>query len=362
VRIIQLVENLEVGGIERLVVDLAKAQKADGHRPSVYCLIEPGALAAELKHNGIPVTAFHKQRGWSVKTLRALIRRLAQDAPEILHTHNPGVHPYGAIAGRISGVPVIVNTRHGTCNSLGHAFRERYYRAVLPLTSHVVFVSDHSKQASEHSSVLKYQKASVIHNGIALREFLLRPARPGSVHPRIRFGTIGRFVPVKGHCVLIDAFARVAALRPDAQLRIAGQGPLESDLKSQVEQAGLGNRIRIEKMSSGPANILSELDVFVLPSLSEGLPLVVLEAMAAGLPLVATSVGGVPEVAPPGIVSWLCEPSSADQLAAAMLEAANSPHLLEIGRTARSLALQRFDSVQMHRGYEALYAKLLPHA
>lgn len=359
-RIVQLVENLEVGGVERLIVDLARAQKVDGHEPSVYCLLEPGALAEELQASGIRVTAFHKRPGFSMKTLRSLVRSLRHDAPEILHTHNPGVHHYGAVAGRMAGVPVVMNTRHGTATSFGRAFRERYYRAVLPITDHIVFVCDDSKRSVAPYRALPGKKASVIHNGIALCEFLSHPARPGSVRPRIRFGTIGRMVPVKGHRVLIEAFARIASILPGAELRITGGGPLENELKAQAEKLGLNGRVSVEAMTRQAAEVLSGLDIFVLSSSSEGLPLVVLEAMAAGLPLVSTRVGGVPEVAPPGIVSWLCAPNSADQLAAAMLQAAASPRLPEMGRAARTIALQHFDAVQMHRRYEALYLRLLP--
>ncbi len=358
-RIIQLVENLEIGGVERLVVDLAIAQKADGHAPSVYCLHEPGTLAEELQASRIPVVAFYKRPGFSMKTLGALVRSLRQDAPEILHTHNPGVHHYGAVAARMAGVPVVLNTRHGTATSFGRVFRERYYRVVLPITDHIVFVCADSKRVTRYRT-LPGNKASVIHNGIALREFLANPARPGSLRPRIRFGTIGRMVPVKGHSVLIEAFTQIAGTFPCAELRIAGGGPLQEELKTQAEKSGLGGRIRVEAMTRQPAELLSALDVFVLPSLSEGLPLVVLEAMAAGLPLVSTRVGGVPEVAAPGIVSWFCESNSPGQLAAAMWQAAASPRLAEMGRAARNVALQHFDSMQMHKRYEALYRRLLP--
>ena len=135
---------------------------------------------------------------------------------------------------------------------------------------------------------------------------------------------------------------------------------MENELKAQAEKLGLNGRVSVEARTRRAAEVLSGLDIFVLSSSSEGLPLVVLEAMAAGLPLVSTRVGGVPEVAPPGIVSWLCAPNSADQLAAAMLQAAASPRLPEMGRAARTIALQHFDAVQMHRRYEALYLRLLP--
>ena len=120
-RIVQLVEHLEMGGLERLVVDLAVAHKTAGHQPLIYCLHEPGMLAAEARAADIPVTAFHKRPGFSWRTLWDLTRQLRRDAPEVLHTHNPGVHHYGALAACLARVPAVANTRHGPASSGGHA-------------------------------------------------------------------------------------------------------------------------------------------------------------------------------------------------------------------------------------------------
>ena len=99
-----------------------------------------------------------------------------------------------------------------------------------------------------------------------------------------------------------------------------GGGPLEDELKEQARKAGLDSRIRIEGLNHRIAQVLRELDIFVLSSTSEGLPLVILEAMAAGLPVVSTRIGGVPEVAPEGDVSVLCTPGNASDLAEAMCQ------------------------------------------
>jgi glycosyltransferase involved in cell wall biosynthesis len=107
------------------------------------------------------------------------------------------------------------------------------------------------------------------------------------------------------------------------------------------------------------ADVLQELDIFVLSSTSEGLPLVILEAMAAGLPIVSTRVGGVPEVAPEGDVSVLCAPGSAGALADAMYHAATRCDLAAMGRNAREIAIAKFTLDQMSRGYQAIYAEAL---
>ena len=253
-----------------------------------------------------------------------MARQLRRDGVEIVHGHNPGVHHFAAAAKRAAGVPVCINTRHGVISSKNEAYQERYFRWVERWTDQVVFVCDYVRKGLE--PLLRYpsSKYSVILNGISYQPFLCRPASPGSKRPRIRFGTIGRLVAAKGQAHLIEAFTTIAARVPDADLRIYGYGPLESELRAQIARLGLEGRVRLEGRTEDAARVLESLDVFVLSSLTEGLPLVILEAMASGLPIVSTRVGGVSEVAPEGTTAWLCEPGNVVDLAAAMLRAATS--------------------------------------
>ena len=358
-RIVQLVETLETGGLERIAVDLAMAQKKAGDSPILYCMFTGGPLAEEARAAGIPVTEFHKEPGFSLKTLFKLARQLRRDAPDVVHTHNPAVHHYGAVAAWMAGVSAVVNTRHGPATSSGGAYQERYFRAVMPLTDRIVFVCEDSRRYLERKCGLASRKSTVILNGIELGAFLERPAAPMSASPRVRFGAVGRMVPVKAHSILIDAFIELSGKLPDAELRIVGGGRLENDLKEQARKAGMNGRIRIESLNPRVVEVLRELDIFVMSSISEGLPLVILEAMAAGLPVVSTRVGGVSEVAPEGDVSVLCAPGSASELAEAMYEAATACDLIQMGKRAREIAIARFSLELMWRSYQAVYAEAL---
>jgi glycosyltransferase involved in cell wall biosynthesis len=358
-RIVQLVETLETGGLERVAVDLALSQQKAGHTPILYCMFRGGTLADQAREAGIPVFEFHKKPGFSVGMLFTIARQLRRDAADVVHTHNPGVHHYGALAASIARVPVVVNTRHGRSTSFGRVLPEHYFRAVMPLTDRVVFVCEDSRQYLVGQRGLPGRKSSVIVNGIQMDPFLERPAAPGSASPRIRFGAVGRMVPVKAHAILIDAFAQVAQRLPEAELRIVGGGPLEADLRERARKTGLNGRLRVEGINHAIADFLQGLDIFVFSSISEGLPLVILEAMAAGLPIVSTRIGGVPEVAPEGSVSYLCTPGSADDLAEAMYRAAKNPDLASMGKTAREMAVAKFSLDQMWRSYETIYAESL---
>lgn len=352
-RIVQIVESLEVGGLEIMAVNLAIAHRKAGHFAAIYAIFEPGALAGQTIAAGIPVVPFHKRQGFSAGAMVRLVRQLRADRAEIVHTHNSSIHHYGAVAGKLAGA-VVVNTRHGL--ALHSAPRqELYFRAVLPLTQAVVFVCEYGRRHFVPMGSAPKAKSHVIPNGIPLEPFRRSAATPGSVKPKIRFGTIGRLVTAKAHGDLLAAFAMVASDVPQAELHIWGYGALQADLEKGIAASGLRDRIHYHGRISDLAEALSQLDVFVLSSISEGLPLVILEAMAAGLPIVSTRVGGVAEVAPN---AWFGEPANPASLAEAMRKAALSD-LAAAGRAAFDHAHRNFGVETMQRQYESLFRRLI---
>jgi len=353
-RIVQVVETLEVGGLERVAVDLALQQQAAGHAAMLYCIVRTGPLAQIATTNSITVRCFDKLPGPSFKSLYSLTRALYQDTPDVVHTHQAGIHHYAALAGYLAGVPAIVTTRHSPSTSLLRPYQDRYFRWVLPLTSNVAVVSQATLDFLV-SCGFPASKMRVIRNGISVAKYRAKSAKPSGRKPLIRFGTVARFVPEKAHSVLLRAFGLLLQSVPAAELRIIGYGPLFEDTHRLVDRLGLANHVHLAGRTDDVPAVLSELDVFVLSSVSEGLPLVILEAMAAGLPIVSTRVGGIPEVAIEGQVAWYCEPGSAESLSQAMLQAATSSRLCEMGCTAARLAQEQLDVSVMQKKYEAMY-------
>jgi glycosyltransferase involved in cell wall biosynthesis len=360
-RIVQFVLTLEIGGLERMVVDLALQQKKSGDDVHIYCLFHSGPVSAAALEAGIPIVEFHGQALSVAAKMFFVAKALLRDRPDIVHSHNPGVHPYAALAAKIASVPVVINTRHGTASNLGNCYQERKFRSVYGLTDRVVFVSNETRKFYVDKLGLYESKSAVIANGIPTSAFRSRPAQPGSKSPRIRFGTVGRLAPVKAHDVLLDAFALVSRQLSQAELRIVGAGEMRHRLTEQIRALGLGDRVRLDGSTTEIPKVLSELDVFVISSDSEGLPLAVLEAMAAGLPIVSTRVGGIPEVAPEGSVAWYCPPRNPVELAQAMISAGTSQNLRSMGETAAQVVTRHFDVRTMHSRYAGLYSELLSY-
>jgi glycosyltransferase involved in cell wall biosynthesis len=358
-RIVHFVEDLNLGGLERMALDLARQQKVAGHSVWIYCLYGRGSLAEKAEATGITVRSFGKKTGFSVRVLLRIAESLRSDRPDVVNTHNPGVHHYAALAAKIAGVPAVISTRHSARMSTGEPYQERYFRWTLPLTAHVVYVSNSTREGLGKSVRVPTGKASVIHNGIPTESYRLHAAALGSRFPRVRFGTLGRMVPAKAHSVLLEAFAQVSRQIPQAELRIGGSGPLQDEVRTRIHELGLDGRATVLGATDDVAGFLGTLDIFVLSSVSEGLPLVILEAMAAGLPIVSTNVGGISEVAPEGLAAWYCEPGDAAALAHTMLEAARSPRLKEMGRFGAAHAAAEYDVGIMTAKYEQLYSTLL---
>jgi glycosyltransferase involved in cell wall biosynthesis len=353
VRIVQIVETLGVGGLEGMAVNLAEAHRKAGHFSAIYTIFEPGALEGQARAAGVPVIPFYKRKGFSAGALARLVRQLRADRAEVVHTHNSSIHHYGAVAGKLARA-VVVNTRHGLALS-SSSRRETYFRAVMPLTDAVVFVCDYERRYYAQKGIAPKGKSEVIRNGIPLEPFRWAPAAPGSRKPKIRFGTVGRLVTAKAHGDLLAAFDLLARDLPEAELHLWGYGELRKELEARI--AGRP-RIKFHGQAGNTVEALRTLDVFVLSSISEGLPLVILEAMAAGLPIVSTRVGGVAEVAPEGTVAWFAEPGKPESLARAMRRAAASD-LAAVGHAAWEYASRHFGVETMQQQYQALFERLL---
>jgi glycosyltransferase involved in cell wall biosynthesis len=357
--IVQLVRSLELGGLERVALDLAIAQKEAGNRVSIYSVYkhEP-ALVHEAERAGLHVVQFDKLTGFSIQTVWNMARQLRRDRVSIVHTHNELVHTYGTIAGRLSGVACIVNTIHGTKSGKDSRL-DRHYRALLPWTDAVVTVSGETAAQFAPERMRYRDRFHVIRNGIPFDRFMALSARPGSQWPRIRLGTVARLAEVKDQTTLIRAFHIIQKTNRDLELHILGDGPLRADLESLSKRLGLDRSITFHGASPNVAEFLSGLDLFVLSSVSEGLPIAVIEAMSAGLPIVSTRVGGISEVATEHEVAEYCIPSDPEALALAIQCVLESERMKAMGQTGQAIAQRSFTIQAMSKSYDSLYRTLL---
>jgi glycosyltransferase involved in cell wall biosynthesis len=352
-KIVQLLPSLDVGGMERLAVDLARQQKAEGHQTSIYCTSHPGQFAPEVEAANVPVHSFGKTRGFSTRLIFHLVSRLRVDRPDVLHAHNALVLHYAIAAACLARVPVVVNTRHGGNGNLDlHC--ERIWRQAVRWTDAVVFISEGVREFYVTRDRLSRRNTSVIYNGINVHKFTSHPAHPTAALPKFRVGCVGRLVPAKDHVTLVRSFAMVSAAMPEAELHILGDGPCRGAISQTSESLGIANRVFLRGASLDVPGFLSTLDLFVLSSIDEGLPISLMEAMAAGLPVVSTRLPGLTELAPESVVAGYCTPGQPESLAEQILCAANRQDLPALGKAASRWA-QKFAIRETWHNYQTLF-------
>jgi glycosyltransferase involved in cell wall biosynthesis len=367
-QIVHVVDNLERGGLEHVVCDLAAEQLRRGYSVSVYCLHVPGSLAAGLSARGVRVLCGYKRRGPDPRVIREL-GGLLRGMPALLHSHSM-MPNYYACAARLlmRWSTVVVNTRHDMGSMRAKDLRERLYRLSVPLTRLAVMVSRNVRDHFVAAGIVPASKARLVMNGIhtdcpqcsdPLRRAAARQLLQVGEEDFV-YGCVGRLVALKDHATAIRAFADVLAERPRSRLALLGDGPLRAQLEALAAQLGVAHGMRFLGERNDVRTLLPGLDAFVMPSLTEGHSIALLEAMAAGSTVLATRVGGNPEIVDDGDSGLLFMPGDQAQLAAAMRRLIDDrPLAARLSVAARSWADQHVSVRAMADAYEAVYAEAL---
>ncbi len=355
-RVVHLVTTLNIGGLEKVVLDLVRYRTGIGGTTHVICLAEDGALAPDFAEMGVPVEIIGRPGDTLVGRIVRLARRLRQLDPDVLHTHNPGPHLHGAAAARLAGVPVVVHTKHGR-NFPGHRKRVLINRYAAAITDCVVAVSEDAAAVARDVERVPNGKVRIVHNGVDLGRYPFRPARPDD--GTYRAVTVARLDPVKNQASMLRAVRRLVDRQPNFTLDVVGDGPSRPELEALCASLGLGEAVRFHGFQSRVAPFLAEADFFVLSSISEGIALTLLEAMAVGLPAVATNVGGNREVIVHGETGYLVPSDSDDALADAMLAIQSRTVLGPMGIAARRRVETEFSLARVVERYEAIYGECL---
>lgn len=359
-RIVHVVESLDRGGLERMVADLALAQRAGGHDVAVICLFHRGTLAAEVAAAAIPVSEIGKRSGLDLAALWRLWRALRRLQPQILHTHNATSHYHCALVCRATRSGVLVNTRHGMGDEPGSRV-ERRYRGSLTHTARVVAVSEYSGRYLVERGIVPAGLLGVIPNGIRIERFAQRTrsdarGRLGIADETLLVGSVGRLNPVKDQHVLVAAIAALAPRFPTLRAVVIGDGALRAELQQQIAQLRMEQRICLLGDRSDVPELLPALDVFALPSRTEGYSIALLEAAATGLPMVVTDVGGNREIVHDGVTGLIAGQDFTATLAGLL---ADREQRARLGAAARRWALEHASVEAMARRYDNLYRSVL---
>jgi glycosyltransferase involved in cell wall biosynthesis len=314
---------------------------------------EPGAwdFARELTARGIPLDAIPLAADVDPIAFLRLGAYLARHRPTILHTHLVHADVYGQLTGALTGVRVRVSTKHGF-----NEFRENPGfalgdRAIATFAHAHIAISRGLARYLEEVEGFDGGSFEIVHYGIE---------PDGAPHPyeggEPRLLCVGRLIPIKGHIVLLRAFADARRHIPGLRLDIAGRGPLEPALRALAKELGVDDAIRFLGYVTPVQHAIEDAAIVVVPSMGEGFGMVALEAMERARPVIAAEIGGLGELVEEGVTGLLVPPGDAAPLARAIVRLAGDlPEAAELGRAGRRRALAQFLQERCTDRTELLY-------
>jgi sugar transferase (PEP-CTERM/EpsH1 system associated) len=368
-----VIHHLAMGGLENGLVNLINRMPASRYRHAIICMTHYSDFRERIENPSVEVFALNRKEGrdWSARgKLFLLIRKLK---PAIVHSRGmSGLD--SMLPALLNGVTARIHGEHGRDmgdldgNNRKAQWLRRLHR---PLVSHYIALSKDLESYLENKIGVPRRHITQIYNGVDSQIF--RPELSGrKALPQKDFandtsfiiGTVGRMQAVKDQINLTKAFIQLATMLPEKrnQLRLVmvGDGPLRADCQNLLDGAGLSNLAWLPGARDDVADLMRGMDLFVLPSLAEGISNTVLEAMACGLPVIATRVGGNPELVQEGITGSLAPPADPSALAEAMVPYLKNPELAaNQGRAGRALSESRFSLESMVNSYIQVYDRVL---
>jgi glycosyltransferase involved in cell wall biosynthesis len=331
-----------ISGSEAHLLSLLPKLRERGWRVRMLMLHEnePGAwdFARELMARGVPLDAIPMRTDVDPVAFVRLVGHLVRTRPTILHTHLVHGETYGLPAGAAAGVPVRFSTKHGF-----NEFREMPYfgladRTVASLAHVQIAISRGLARYLEDVEGFHGESFEIVHYGIDPDG---EPSAYDGTERRLL--CVGRLIPIKGHIVLLRAFAEAKRELPDLELDVAGRGPLEPALRALAHELGIAGSVHFLGHVTPIQGAIERAQVVVVPSMGEGFGMVALEAMERARPVVAAAIGGLGELVQDGETGLLVPPGEAAPLRDAIVRLAGDRALAgRMGAAGRSRALHRF--------------------
>lgn len=318
-KILQVIPYFCFGGAETMCENLTYGLIAMGHDVTVVSLYDDQTpIARRMEAAGVKILYLDKKLGLDLSMVPKLMKIMRREKPDVVHSHL-NVIKYTVAAAKLSGIRRCIHTVHNVAHEEAEGRVEKiistiYFRLGLATP---VALSPEVRATIVSFYGLKEQKVPVIYNGVDLGKCcakedyaLAKPAR--LLH-------IGRFNVQKNHKGLLEAFAKIAEICPHCTLQLIGDGELREETEKLAVSLGLDNKVAFLGNQTNIYSFLQEADIFLLPSIFEGMPMTIIEAMGTGLPIVASRVGGVPDMLEDG-TSGLLVPCEPDAVAQAVLQ------------------------------------------
>ncbi len=355
IKIVHIIGSLGYGGAEKLLYDLCRKIDKEKFSVSIVVFQDNNPLAKQFEAAGIKIKYFRKKGPLDFAFVRKMSKYLVSINPDIVHTHLFAGDYWGGKAAEQADVPFIVSTKHDTLNEgrmrtyLGRKKRRSFDR--------IIAISEAIQEFLIKQEKVSHEKISIIHNGVDVNKFLLEDSKLFATDDLL-IGSVGRLSKEKGHKHLIRACRFLKNW--NWKLSLVGDGPMRKELEHLALFLGIEEKVHFVGMVDDVRDYLGKMDVFVLPSVSEGLSLALIEAALAGRFIIATDVGGVPEIVTNKETGLLFKPKNIEQLVTHLNWV--DEHRDEARKMASRLqkeVIQKFDINKVIREYEAVYEGLV---
>lgn len=357
--IAHIIYRFDIGGLESVLVNMINTMPEQTYRHVIISLTESSEFEKRIVRDDVEVICLHKQAGNDPKIHLKIWQLLRQLKPSCVHTYNIATLEYNVIA-FFAGVNKRIHAEHGRdiYDLDGSNKKYQYLRRLInPFVSKWIPVSKELADWLVNTVKLPKAKVNLIYNGIDLD--LYRP-KVHVEHEQCVIGTVGRLAAVKDQLTLIKATEKLITEFPELKNKLSivlvGDGELYSTIANYIAEHSLQGNIELLGARNDVADILHDFDVFVLPSLAEGIPLTILEAMATALPVISTRVGGVPELIEDGVNGYLIQPQDVADLASKIKLYIDSPELItQQGHKGRAKVEDKFSLPAMTKQYIKIY-------
>lgn len=372
-RVVHIVHRFDTGGMENGMVNLFNNMDAGKFEHVVIALTDFSDFRQRITAQPVEFYALHRRPGHDLAWMPRLWKLLRKLKPDLVHTRNLSALEAQFVAAA-AGIRATIHGEHGrdVFDLYGRNWKYNLLRrAAQPLVSHYIAVSQDLAGWLEDTIRVPQKKIRQIYSGVDCVKFHPRgQTRPDVLPPGFAsddsfvIGSVGRMAEVKDYPTLVRAFIRLvrdnAGAKRRARLVIAGEGVARQQCRQLLAEAGLSDQAWLPGERHDIADIMCALDVFVLPSLNEGISNTILEAQASGLPVIATRVGGNVELVEGGMNGSLFVPGDEAGLAQALLTYFQDEAMLDRqGSEARKRVESRFSIPAMARAYEAVYEQVL---
>lgn len=359
-KITHIIRNFEIGGLETVVLRLARIQVSKGMKVRIVCIEKE--IGPTLIHEdcGLEIVKIDKRN--NLVGMCKVFFELLHNRPDIINTHNFLANVYGGYVGVLLRIPVCLTLHSGAKQN-----SYEYERKSTFIPRRYICVSDDIKNNLLACSAgqIHADQIEVILNGIDPSE--LSKESSSNIREELNIykddlliGTVGRLHPVKNQILLIDAIARLKHEIANIKLLVVGDGPLRGELESRTKELNIEDLVTFVGSRSDVPVLLKGMDIFVLPSLYEGSPISLIEALGMRLPVVASSVGAIPNIIQNGSNGFLVKPDDIDNLVSVIQELAKNQQIRKrVGDNGYRSIVENFSMEKMQHNYNEAYRKAI---